>query len=79
MLSDTAINGRDNQGWTPLMKAATSEIRLENTVKLLLYNGADVNARSNDGKTALTLAKEQRETRIANHQGNRLGKELRME
>lgn len=64
MLSETAINRRDNHGWTALMRAATFEIRLENTVKLLLNNGANVNARLKDGKTALTLAKEQRNADI---------------
>jgi ankyrin repeat protein len=50
------VNWKNRQGLTPLMAAVVGSSPA--TVKLLLETGADVNARSNDSQTALSLAEE---------------------
>ena len=48
------LDGRDEGGNTDLMRAALNGQR--ETVKALLLNGADVNARNHEGRTALLFA-----------------------
>ena len=48
------IDGRDEGGNTDLMRAALKG--QSETVKALLLNGADVNARNHEGRTALIFA-----------------------
>ena len=48
------IDGRDEGGNTDLMRAALNGQR--ETVKALLLDGADVNARNHEGRTALLFA-----------------------
>jgi ankyrin repeat protein len=49
------VNARDNEnGMTPLMRAAMEQD--EEAARKLIENGADVNARDGDGRTALMLA-----------------------
>ena len=58
------VNTTDEQGWTPLMHAvlavgnARGRIRAVriNIVAKLLWHGADVNHRADDGETALSIA-----------------------
>lgn len=50
----TNVDERDERGRTPLMSAA--EFHQTATVKLLLQHGADINARADDGQSALSLA-----------------------
>ena len=49
------INAKDEDGWTPLMYAAS--VCVDQYIISLVNLGADVNARNNDGDTALTLAR----------------------
>ena len=49
------VNVKANDGWTPLMSAAGSNINLE-VVKVLIKAGANVNAKANDGWTPLMSA-----------------------
>ncbi len=60
MTNARLINAIDDEGYTVLMIAACSYASQDNEpmVKLLISKGADVNAKSNDGQTALTLAIE---------------------
>lgn len=48
------VNSRTPEGWTPLY-VATRDGRAE-AAKLLIFKGADLNAQSNLGATALTMA-----------------------
>jgi ankyrin repeat protein len=50
------VNAKDNDGCTPLHKAASSANK--DVVKVLLSNHADVNAKDNDGNTPLDYAKQ---------------------
>jgi hypothetical protein len=50
------VNVGDEEGWTPLMKASGNKGNLE-IVKLLVEMGANINARSIKGTTALSMAK----------------------
>ena len=53
--SGADINAQNEKGWTPLMLAASTGA--EQVVLPLLQAGAKVNIKSNDGDTALSLAK----------------------
>ncbi|MGD9008489.1 MAG: ankyrin repeat domain-containing protein, partial [Desulfobacteraceae bacterium] len=46
----------NNEGWTPLMRAAKGGH--QETLRILLQNGADVHLRNKEGKTALDYAKD---------------------
>src|SRR3712207_7095497 len=48
------------KGWTALIAAASKG--LKESVKLLLEHGADVNARYEDGRTALDFARSEEHT-----------------
>jgi ankyrin repeat protein len=52
-----AVNARNAIGFTPLMAACDTDASSVEVVQLLLDAGADVNVRTNDGKTALSLAR----------------------
>jgi len=55
-IREVEIDVRDEQGRTPLLLAADNEGRVPDEVmELLLTKGADINARDNDGNTALML------------------------
>jgi ankyrin repeat protein len=49
------LNTRAEEGWSPLMEA--SFIGCLDTIKLLTKLGANLNAKTNDGETALDIAK----------------------
>ena len=61
--SGTEINAQDNEGWTGLMYAANYN-KLE-AMRLLLELGADLDIKTNSGKTALVMAGEHERTREA--------------
>jgi ankyrin repeat protein len=65
-LSAAALNLRDQDGRTPLMHAVLAEDADADTVKLLISQGADVNATDNDQKwTALHFAaRDQKEDHV---------------
>ena len=50
------LDSRDTGGQTPLHWAVTSVLPCEETVRLLVKEGADVGSRTNDGRNALHLA-----------------------
>jgi ankyrin repeat protein len=55
LCSNGLVNVGDDENWTPLMKASGKEGNLA-IVKLLVESGADVNAQSKKGTTALSMA-----------------------
>lgn len=57
------IEARDKQGRTPLLVNLTEPER-EDVIEALIDAGADVNARGNDGKTALSLAREREDSAL---------------
>jgi ankyrin repeat protein len=52
---DLDVRERDNRGWTALHYAA--QCGLWGTIEFLLERGADINARSGQGTTSLTIAR----------------------
>ena len=54
LLDGAPVDGRDSQGWTPLMHAANNGYVL--LVDILLRSGASPNVRAADGATALFIA-----------------------
>ncbi|KAK7461656.1 hypothetical protein BaRGS_00038605 [Batillaria attramentaria] len=58
-----AVNARDSQGWTLLMRAAVLEDY--NTIMHLVFYDADLDARRSDGTTALMLAVQHAECPVA--------------
>jgi hypothetical protein len=51
---------KDVDGWTPLHYAALSNVRLEN-IEYCLDSGAELEAKTNDGETALDLLRKQKD------------------
>ena len=71
------VNAKDNVGFTPLHRAATTEI-----AELLIAKGADVNAKSRDGYTPLDKASSRKRTEIVDllrKHGGKTGEELKAE
>ena len=54
-LNEISVNATDNLNRTPLMHACIDGGRLEN-IKMLIQNGADIQARDSDGSTVLHFA-----------------------
>ena len=59
------VNARDKAGYAPLLVAASIDFGDTAMIDLLLAAGADRDARTPDGKTALDLAREYGHTRLA--------------
>jgi ankyrin repeat protein len=59
------VNVKDEEGRTPLMLAAGSEYFSPDTIQLLIDNGADLNAQSAGGETALDFAKRAGQASVA--------------
>jgi ankyrin repeat protein len=60
---DEAANSGGTAGYTCLMMAARNH--QPDLVKLLVSNGADINKKAKDGKSALSLAREENDTEMA--------------
>ena len=56
-------NYRYGPGYTPLLTAAANGHL--NIVKDLLVHGADIHAKANDGKTAVSIAEERKHPEVA--------------
>lgn len=56
--SGAMIEARDKNGWTPLIMQADNQENGPDVVEALLSEGADPNAKGENGVTALALAKE---------------------
>jgi ankyrin repeat protein len=54
----------DRRGLTPLMRAAGSDLLPVETVQALIEHGADVNAKGNNGETALNMARLRGQTPV---------------
>jgi uncharacterized protein len=61
--ADTLLEARDDKGWTPLMHAAVKG-RID-SVQLLLQHGADIDAVDADRRTALFIASNHKQLRVA--------------
>ena len=59
---DGSLSGKDAAGWTALLFASVNEDY--DLVKYLLDHGADVNHTSDEGQSALSLAKQQKNKEI---------------
>jgi ankyrin repeat protein len=62
----TSINATTAAGVTPLMAACDTDAASAGIVQLLLAAGADVSARTKDGRTALSLARRRSNTLVLN-------------
>jgi len=60
------LNATDDNGFTPLMYAATVDVGDTETVKALLDAGADRRIRNDQGRTPLDQARRFKHTRIVN-------------
>ena len=58
------MEDKDNRGYTALIMAV--EFDCVETVKMLLENGADPTARTNDGRTAMWFAQSGKLTGVLN-------------
>ncbi len=58
------VNHVDGNGMTPLLYAASIDFGTPRMIDLLLTLGADLNAKTKDGKTALDLARQYRHTHL---------------
>ena len=56
-LNEISVNATDNHNHTPLMRACYDGGRLDN-IKMLIRNGADIQASSSNGSTVLHLASQ---------------------
>lgn len=56
--SGAMIDARDKNGWTPLIMQADNQENGPDVVEALLSEGANPNAKGENGVTALALAKE---------------------
>jgi ankyrin repeat protein len=63
-LSGKAFSQRNDTGYTPLMYAAMTEHDDATLVEALLARGAEVNAKSSKGETALDFAKKRGDTKV---------------
>ncbi len=61
---DGSLSGKDVSGWTALLFASVNNDY--DLVNYLLDHGADVNHTSDEGQTALSLAKQQKNKKIIN-------------
>ena len=59
------LDALDDNGFTPLMYAATVDVGDTATLKALLQAGADRTVRNDQGRTPLDQARHYRHTRIA--------------
>ena len=57
-----SVNGQDDRGYTPLMRAAMSYSRNKEVVEYLLSEGADTTPKNETGATALSLAERYGDT-----------------
>lgn len=60
-----SVNGQDNRGYTPLMRAALSYTRNKDVVAYLLSKGAAMDPKNETGDTALSIARRFGETSIS--------------
>jgi ankyrin repeat protein len=58
------INARDENGFTPIMYAATIDFGDEETIRALINAGADASLRNDEGRTALQQARHHKHTRL---------------
>jgi ankyrin repeat protein len=52
---DADASAKESRGMTPLMMAAASEYQDEETVRILIATGSDINAKAKDGQTAAVM------------------------
>lgn len=58
------MESRDQKGWTPLMEQTTNQQNGSDVVAALLANGADPNAKGNNGESALSLARKRSDAEL---------------
>jgi ankyrin repeat protein len=59
-----SVNGQDDRGYTPLMRAAMSYSRNKEVIEYLLSKGADTTPKNENGATALSIAERYGDTTV---------------
>jgi ankyrin repeat protein len=58
------LEARDKRGWTPLIDQVTNQQNGSGVVAALLANGANPNAKGNNGESALSFARKRRDAEL---------------
>ena len=78
LIDETDVNTKDERGWTALHHSVL--LADNQTVMILIDNGADVNAKNGkNGKTPLDMAVQQQIIDLLRKHGGKTGEELKAE
>ena len=77
LIDETDVNTKDERGWTALHHSVL--LADNETVMILIDNGADVNVKDGDGETPLDMAVQQQIIDLLRKHGGKTGEELKAE